>query len=64
MEFNEDAYWEEKRAEYDGENREVVTVCKECGHNLYDGSDCYLIDGEYYCEDCISNAHTTVYAED
>lgn len=53
MYFNEDSYWEAQRAEYDGENLEVVAKCRECDCDLVEGCDCYCIDNEYYCEQCI-----------
>ena len=31
----------------------VVTGCEECGEEIYEGDDYYLIDGKAYCPDCI-----------
>ena len=58
MEFNEDAYWENRREEYEGANRKAVEQCKSCRCNLYAGDGCYRIDDEYYCEDCVM--HDTI----
>ena len=61
MEFNEDAYWENRREEYEGSNRKAVALCKGCRCCLYAGRECYIVDGEYYCEDCV---HYNILEED
>lgn len=35
---------------------EHVTNCEECGCDLYDCDEAYLIDDCYYCDDCIRNS--------
>ena len=35
----------------------VFATCRECGGNIYDGEDYYKLINEYFCEDCVSNAH-------
>ncbi len=39
----------------------VVHNCIHCKAAIREGDEYYNIDGEPWCEDCISNAHT--YAE-
>lgn len=53
MEFNEDAYWESRREEYEGNNRKPVAKCALCNCDMYAGASCYWIDFECYCEDCV-----------
>ena len=53
MYFNEDQYWENMREEYEGNNRKPVAQCESCGHDMFAGQDCYRIDGNYYCCDCV-----------
>ena len=53
MDFNEDAYWENMREEYEGNNRKVVTMCDGCRCDMYEGEECYSVDGKYYCDDCV-----------
>lgn len=60
MEFNEDAYWENRREEYEGANLEIVANCDVCGCDLVEGSNCYYIDKRFYCENCISDFHITL----
>lgn len=35
---------------------EYVTSCEECGCDLYDCDEAYLIGDCYYCDDCIINS--------
>ncbi len=30
-----------------------VKFCEECGADIYEGDDYYLVDGIVYCPDCI-----------
>lgn len=64
MDFNEDAYWENRREEYEGSNKTVVARCAGCGCDMCEGYDCYYIDNKYYCEDCISDFRVTLEIED
>ena len=38
---------------------EVFGRCINCGRNIYDGDDFYDIGGDYFCEECINDCHTT-----
>lgn len=33
---------------------EIVAECDMCGFEIYWGEECYCINGEYVCEDCLS----------
>lgn len=55
MEFNEDAYWENQREEYEGSNRKPVEECASCGSDMYAGEECYRIGGKYYCLYCVQH---------
>ena len=41
-------------------NTDVHYVCKcvNCGNEIYDGDVCYDINGEIWCEDCITDCRT------
>lgn len=45
-------YIDEQIAEYYKEP-DIVEKCTKCKCDLYVGDECYYIDNEYYCEDCI-----------
>lgn len=30
--------------------------CAECGENILDGDEYYLLGGEYYCESCVRDS--------
>ena len=60
MYFNEDAYWENRREQYEGGDLTVVASCMDCGRDLYECEDCYYINGEYYCDDCIRDSAVTL----
>lgn len=42
-------------------------ICARCGCQIYQedesdyGDDCYEIDGEYYCDDCIADAARDIF---
>lgn len=38
---------------------EVAYRCIKCGDEIYVGDDYFDIDGEPWCEDCISNSKQT-----
>lgn len=29
--------------------------CIKCGNGLYEGDECYEIDGKYICQECMDN---------
>lgn len=35
----------------------AVTECIHCGEKIYEGDGYYNVDGEPWCEDCISDCH-------
>lgn len=39
---------------------DVIEKCEKCKCNLYVGDECYYIDNEYYCEDCIEDKFKVV----
>nr|DAN93235.1 MAG TPA: zinc finger protein [Caudoviricetes sp.] len=53
-------------AEFPNKEREYVS-CSRCGSQIYRdddmnyGDDCYEIDGEYYCDDCIADAARDIF---
>lgn len=53
MYFNEDQYWENRREEYEESNKKPVAKCAACDCDMYAGENCYWIDFECYCEDCV-----------
>ncbi len=40
----------------------AVACCRQCGAALYAGDDCYRIEGEYWCEECVDECRAV--AED
>ena len=52
--------------EWPTKERKYVT-CARCGCKIYQedetdyGDDCYEIDGEYYCDDCIAEAARDIF---
>ena len=51
-----DRYLEKETNTYMGtKEAQIVTACEKCECDLYDCDEAYLIDGCYYCEDCIRN---------
>ena len=64
MEFNEDAYWENRREEYEGTNRKPVAECESCGRDMYAGEECYIIDYKYYCPYCVQEETLQEYEPD
>jgi len=40
----------------------AVYVCKSCGAEIHEGEYYYVVGGEPYCDDCVSN--DIAYAED
>ena len=32
-----------------------VAVCDECGGDIYDGEECWCVDGAYICPDCLAD---------
>jgi formylmethanofuran dehydrogenase subunit E len=49
--------WADASALYDreAEYEESLPTCEHCGEKIF-SEDCYLINGELWCEDCIDNA--------
>ncbi len=43
------------------DDRPEVYECHECGEPIRDGDGYYLIDEEYYCDNCVERNHS--YAE-
>lgn len=41
-----------------------LCTCHECEGEFFEGDEMYYIDGNYYCESCISNARTYLERED
>lgn len=37
-----------------------LKICECCLYPFYDGDTAYLIDGAYYCEDCINDFRMTM----
>lgn len=37
-----------------------VCKCVECSDDIFAGYDCYYINGEYYCEDCVNGFKVTL----
>lgn len=42
----------------------VAAVCCDCGRDIYEGEDCYIIGDFVICENCISNYKETAKLED
>lgn len=38
----------------------IATCCHCCHVDMYEGEECYYIDGEYYCDDCVIEAKVTL----
>lgn len=36
------------------EEQEVLTTCEECGEDIYNGEHYYKVDGNDYCQECMS----------
>lgn len=53
-------------SEWPARERKYVT-CTRCGCHIYQedesdyADDCYEIDGEYYCDDCIADAARDIF---
>ena len=43
------------RGYYDPPEYDPVFKCDRCGCDIYEGEDCYLIEGERICSDCIDD---------
>ena len=41
---------------YREKEREEAHKCAWCGESIYEGDECYDINGEIVCENCIENA--------
>lgn len=37
----------------------ISTACECCGDNIYEGEECYHIDDNWYCTDCVRFGLTT-----
>lgn len=35
--------------------QEAAEWCTKCGNGLYEGDECYEIDGKYICQECMDN---------
>ena len=35
---------------------EILFFCAECGNEIYEGEEYWLLHGEIYCEQCIEDA--------
>lgn len=33
----------------------IFDLCEKCGAKIYDGDDYFEVDGNNYCEDCVSH---------
>jgi hypothetical protein len=42
----------------------VVHECIHCGADIYEGNDYFNIDGEPWCEECITKARTQAEREE
>ena len=42
----------------------VICTCWNCGNEIREGDDIYDINEEYWCDDCINDAHHYVELED
>ena len=40
---------------FDKQDSPAWGFCHECGCELYENDECYLIDGEIYCMDCVDS---------
>lgn len=38
-------------------SKQKIEACKLCGCNLYEGSKCYYLQKQYFCEKCVGSAH-------
>lgn len=54
-----DRYLDKEIAEY-YKDPDIIEKCTKCKCNLYVGEECYYIDNEYYCEDCIEDTFKVV----
>lgn len=63
MEPDYDRHLSQQLAEYESRFKELCK-CETCGHELYEGEECYYINNNYYCEDCISDFKVTLDSED
>lgn len=54
-----DRYLDKEIAEY-YKDPDIIEKCTKCKCNLYVGEECYYIDSEYYCEDCIEDTFKVV----
>lgn len=37
----------------DKQDSPAMAFCSECGCELYENDECYLVDGELVCEECM-----------
>jgi hypothetical protein len=42
----------------------VIEQCYWCKEDLYEGDECYFMNGVYYCKECIEEARVTLDAEE
>ena len=41
----------------------VFATCDHCGGEIYEGEEYYYIDGQYICEDCLSDFAEKYFAD-
>lgn len=59
MSYNYDLYLSNCIDEYEKKNTGVCECCL-CHQQLFYNDECYYIDNEYFCEECIERSKVTL----